>query len=267
MTVDLFIFFTIYEVQNAGNVTNFQNMTNSVKFMQQMPSTENGNVFATNTHRSRSVWQCELCGWLAAVCEQRCMNAGYCSAPNQCTCALGYVGKYCQIRKYVYCTVSPEHHPIPKYSVNTAHFSGSGRAFGRTRAFVLQRKWPLKTEWSPAYGELTARGVSKQNTALSGGGAELQYWIPQLPSENGVAKTAITWAARPRGPGGQLTPIFSTTLSTCGVWMTPTFCQLIRLWPPLFVTVRGLCAIMCMWCIAMEVARLKLDWRTLCYLL
>jgi len=55
MTVDLFIFFTIYEVQNAGNVTNFQNMTNSVKFMQQMPSTENGNVFATNTHRSRSV--------------------------------------------------------------------------------------------------------------------------------------------------------------------------------------------------------------------
>ena len=34
-----------------------------------------------------------------AVCEPRCMNGGYCAAPNQCSCTLGYIGKHCQIRK------------------------------------------------------------------------------------------------------------------------------------------------------------------------
>jgi len=37
---------------------------------------------------------------VAAVCEPRCMNDGYCSAPNQCSCTLGYIGRHCQIRKY-----------------------------------------------------------------------------------------------------------------------------------------------------------------------
>jgi len=39
---------------------------------------------------------------VSAVCEPPCMNGGYCSGPNQCSCTLGYIGRHCQIRKYIH---------------------------------------------------------------------------------------------------------------------------------------------------------------------
>jgi len=60
--------------------------------------------------------------------------------------------------------------------------------------------------------------------------------------QKGRSQFSIPWypgAAEPRCPGDQLTPTFSSARSICGVW-PPTFCQLFRLRPPLFVTLRSL---------------------------
>lgn len=33
---------------------------------------------------------------LAAICSQPCRNGGVCIGVNQCDCAIGYEGRYCQ---------------------------------------------------------------------------------------------------------------------------------------------------------------------------
>ena len=35
-----------------------------------------------------------------AVCDPACLNGGRCVAPDQCECAEGWTGKYCQIREH-----------------------------------------------------------------------------------------------------------------------------------------------------------------------
>jgi len=45
-------------------------------------------------------------------------------------------------------------------------------------------------------------------------------------------------SAEPQRPGGQLTPLFRVRGPHAA--FDPTVCQLFRLWPPLFVTLRGL---------------------------
>ena len=35
-----------------------------------------------------------------AVCDPACLNGGRCVAPDQCECAEGWTGTYCQIREY-----------------------------------------------------------------------------------------------------------------------------------------------------------------------
>jgi len=102
------------------------------------------------------------------------------------------------------------------------------QVWGTAQRFIggIRKSTPLPTYW-PSLVEMpwitTVWSMSERIRAM----------VTTMCSTNRRILYCTSGAAEPRGPGGQLTPTFSSTRSTCGVWHT-TFCQLFQLRHPTF---------------------------------
>ena len=47
--------------------------------------------------------------YCAAVCTSSCQNGGTCTAPNTCTCDVGYTGMQCETGTHKFCLVQDTH--------------------------------------------------------------------------------------------------------------------------------------------------------------